>query len=111
MLSQTVSGTFSADDGYGNKTTGTISQKYEVVQGQAKLSESKTDSKTVNHDGSTQQQSLTVTYQYDPGSGMLLAAQGSGTFSSDDGLGNTTTGTISQKYAAVHGQAKLTDRR
>jgi hypothetical protein len=100
------SGTFRSDDGHGNITTGTISQEYVIIHGQAKLSKSVTVSNTVNVDGSTQSQTLTVIYTYNE-RGFLTGASGSGTFSSDDGYGNVTTGTISQQYIIIRGQAKL----
>jgi hypothetical protein len=44
------SGTSLSDDGWGNLTTGTISQKFKNYHGQAKLFENETESETHNHD-------------------------------------------------------------
>src|SRR3989338_2588875 len=102
------SGSFTADDGYGNKTTGTIDQSYDVVIGQAKMAESTTNSNTENLDGSTQEQNVSVDYSYD-NVGRLTGAAGSGSFTADDGYGNKTTGTIDQSYDVVIGQAKMAE--
>src|SRR5436189_72218 len=89
LSSATGTGNFNGDDGYGNKTTGSIGQAYSVIKGQAKLSESKTNSSTSNLDGSTQQQMMTVTYKNDD-TGRLSSATATGNFNGDDGYGNKT---------------------
>ena len=79
----------SGDDGYGNKTTGSIAQAYDVIKGQAKLATSKTDSNTTNLDGSSQQQNLTVSYKYDASTFLRILAHAGLTVrwrgTSDDG--------------------------
>ncbi|MBI3012580.1 MAG: hypothetical protein HYY63_03035, partial [Elusimicrobia bacterium] len=52
-------------------------------------------------------QEVTVTYDYDA-TGLLIAARGQGTFRSDDGFGNISTGVIQQTYQILKGQAKMT---
>jgi len=106
LVSSSGNGTFNSNDGYGNLTSGTIAQSYEIMNGQAKLITSETTSNTVNLDGSTQDQTVTVSYSYDT-AGKLTGASGSGTFRSEDGFGNQTSGNILQSYSLVNGQAKL----
>ncbi|MBI3012090.1 MAG: hypothetical protein HYY63_00515, partial [Elusimicrobia bacterium] len=95
-------GTTHSKDFWGTVTTGSIFQTYEVVLGQAKLKESRTE--TISEE---QTQTTTVTYTYNQKTGELLGAAGSGNFSSDDGFGNMTNGNIHQTYIIVGGQAKL----
>ncbi|MBI4396726.1 MAG: hypothetical protein HY548_06500, partial [Elusimicrobia bacterium] len=122
-------GEFKGNDGFDNLTSGMITQLYDpklIEQfGKALLTQSVTHSRTDNVDGSWQEQDMTVTYTYDDGNqfsgsrppdykptGRLFGATGSGTFTSDDGNGNLTTGTITQEYASelivTFGKALLT---
>src|SRR6185295_8501141 len=79
-------GSFTSDDGFGNKTSGSISQTYTVIKGQAKMAASTTNSKTANLDGSSQDQTVKVDYAYDS-VGKVAGASGAGNFTSDDGFG------------------------
>src|SRR3989338_1846607 len=97
LVSADGEGTFSSSDGNGNLTSGSLAQSYLILHGQARLASSLTLSNTTNLDGSVQNQSMTVNYSYDAG-GRLAGAEGSGTFSSNDGNGNLTTGRITQSY-------------
>src|SRR3989338_6533792 len=65
LTGATGSGEFNIDDGFGNKTGGTIFQKYSIIKGQAKLIENKIDTKVLNTDGSSVKQDMTIRYEYD----------------------------------------------
>jgi hypothetical protein len=103
--------TFDSDDGHGNKTSGTTDTLYrqDIINqtGQAKVSQTVTKSKTVNRDGSSANQSVTVTYGYDAATTKLNGATGSGTGGTNDGFENTTTSVITQTYVIKAGQARL----
>ncbi|MBI4397006.1 MAG: hypothetical protein HY548_07925, partial [Elusimicrobia bacterium] len=101
---------FNDPDGDGNGTWGTketktdILQEYDVIWGQAVLTVQTTVSDIHNPDGSTERQTMTTVYRYNA-QGILIGAEGHGTFSSNDGNGSTTTGTIHQTFYILFGQA------
>ena len=105
LTGATGSGEFNIDDGFGNKTGGTIFQKYSIMNGKAKLTENKIDTKVFNTDGSSTKQNVVVQYHYD-NAGKLTTASGFGTSSSDDGFGNATKADIKQDYLVINGQAQ-----
>jgi YD repeat-containing protein len=110
-----------------SRSRGTIRQSYIILNGQAKLLESYTDTTTDRLDANGQvtessRQILTVRYTYD-GDGRLIGAFGSGTTESGstalvwttdpDGTmrlvpdNSRSRGTIRQSYIILNGQAKL----
>jgi YD repeat-containing protein len=112
-----------------SRSRGTLQQSYIIVNGQAKLLESYTDTTTERLDSNgrvseTSRQRLTVRYQYDA-DGRLTGASGSGVMDSSsnalvwstDPGGNLylvadnsqSHGIIRQSYIIVNGQAKLLD--
>jgi hypothetical protein len=56
--------TFTSNDGYGNITTGHITQRYDVIRNQAKLAETVSISDTLNLNKSTSHSETTTTYAY-----------------------------------------------
>src|SRR3989338_6982201 len=98
-------GEFDIDDGFGNKTGGTIFQKYNILKGQAKLIENKIDTKVLNTDGSSVKQDMTIRYEYDS-AGKITRAGGFGKSSNDDDFGNATNADIKQDYLIINGQAQ-----
>ncbi|MBI2119154.1 MAG: hypothetical protein HYT97_05960 [Elusimicrobia bacterium] len=115
------------NDGFDNWTKTEIQQTYKLINGQAKLSSSRTVSNTTNLDLSTSYQDLTVDYKYfgeedEKGIiaypvvrgkhrlGQMAHAEGRGTFNSNDGFGNISEGTLDQEFTnpwESGGQAKL----
>src|SRR5262249_45053321 len=82
-------------------TTSDITQDYKIVDGQAKLTATHTQSKTSSPDDSEQTQTLHVYYRYDDRNKMA-GARGEGTYTSRDGYGfSTSQGTMTQEYAMV----------
>ncbi|MBI1979919.1 MAG: hypothetical protein HYS58_04080, partial [Elusimicrobia bacterium] len=94
-------GNFRTDDGFGNITTGTLNQSYEILKGQAKMVQSISQSHNMNLDGSVQDQTITTANDYDVNTLQLVSVRGNGNFVSDDGFGNKIQGTISQVYDPV----------
>jgi hypothetical protein len=104
LLGASGSGTTRSDDGFGNITSGTIAQTFDVIAGQAKLTSNISTSETSYVDGSEVQQSITVSYYYDE-NGVLINASGEGSTLSNDGFDNFTSGSILQEYSILNGQA------
>ncbi|MBI2119152.1 MAG: hypothetical protein HYT97_05950, partial [Elusimicrobia bacterium] len=114
------SGYTRSDDGFGNLTSGRIEQTFELVNGQAKLKESKsaTDAARVldgttldanselavvleNSDGSTSHQEIKTIYEYRRSGvhkGQQIGQVGRGFSRSNDGFNNYTAGSIEQIY-------------
>ncbi|MBI4217607.1 MAG: hypothetical protein HY610_00660, partial [Elusimicrobia bacterium] len=99
-------GTVTSDDGFGNLSSGNITQTYFILRGQAKLASSLTESDAVNLDGSISHQEMTLFYFYEA-NGKLSAAKGIGTSQSNDGFENINNSNIIQEYKILNGQAKL----
>src|SRR3989338_5137193 len=124
-------GSFENKDEFGTISLGEISQTYFIINGQAKIASSVTDSTTTNLDTSIQKQSLTTYYSYDA-LGFLVedtskitdparradasknrkiygtTTHGFGNTFSDDGFGNQTVGFIVQEYQiGLKGKAQL----
>jgi ribosomal protein S17E len=110
-----------------SQSRGTVLQTYVILNGQAKLLSSYSDTTTEKLDSNGQvvessRQILTVTYEYD-GDGRLVGASGSGTTETGSTAMVWTTdpagvmslvpdnsrsrGTIRQSYVILNGQAKL----
>jgi YD repeat-containing protein len=98
-----------SDDGFGNTTVGNSIQEYALFYGQVKMIRNTSHSHTTNYDDSWSESDTIVDYDYEPTGRMVagISAHGNGTSISDDGWGNLTTGTITQKFKNYHGQAKL----
>ncbi|MBI1979623.1 MAG: hypothetical protein HYS58_02540 [Elusimicrobia bacterium] len=98
---------FRADGTPYDVTTSDIQQVYgNIVNDQAVMTRQITHAKTKNLDGSTNEQSTTQTYGYDA-VGRMNETKGTGTFTSNDGHGAITQGTIDQSYEIMNGQARM----
>jgi YD repeat-containing protein len=95
--------------------TGTvIQQEYGVVKGEARLESQTTTTDETKPDGSQEQQTMKMTYQYND-KGDLIGAVGEGTFrtqtpGAQDGSGKgalLTLGVIHQVYSIIGGQLSL----
>ncbi|MBI3012427.1 MAG: hypothetical protein HYY63_02260, partial [Elusimicrobia bacterium] len=126
----TATGRSVSYDGFGATTISVLRQNFTEVNGQAKLKENITTSKTTNLDGSytlmgmpdengiVQGSALKITYHYygedgyDPNTsdrkiGTVASAEGLGGSYANDGFGNISVSEMKQTYEAVKGQAKL----
>jgi hypothetical protein len=110
-------GTGVSDDGNGNRTVSHITQNYTAINGQSKL-KSVTTTSEVYHwddltsqlisgmwDGTTNLNSMTVSYVYDS-NGKMTAADGQGESSSTYAQGSSTS-KIHQIFSIANGQARL----
>ncbi|MBI1979622.1 MAG: hypothetical protein HYS58_02535, partial [Elusimicrobia bacterium] len=85
-----------------------IQQDYEVINGQAKLAQTTTQTKTETPDGGEQSQEMAVVYANNRLDGRLESAHGKGKFTQKDKFGfSTTTGDMDQQYAVLMGQANI----
>ncbi|MBL0057647.1 MAG: hypothetical protein IPP35_00625 [Elusimicrobia bacterium] len=89
---------------------GTLSQTYVTYGGQSVVGRQTNGSNNTNPDGSSDNQSVSLSYTYDS-MGRLVAASGAGTTSGNDGLGQTSTGTLSQRFVIMNGAAMLQSSR
>ena len=99
-------GTTSSNDGFGNITTGTSLQSYDIIKGKAKLIASYAVNTAGNLDGSSSQSSSVTSYVYDA-NGILISADGRIDGSSQDGQGTSTVTVTDQVYDIVCGAARL----
>ncbi|MFH1258653.1 MAG: hypothetical protein ABII74_02365, partial [Elusimicrobiota bacterium] len=99
-----------SDDGYGNISTSETEQTYLIINGQAKTAESKTESQTINLDGSTAESNQTISYFYDA-QGNLIKASGQVSGQNEDRYNDNVTGRgknqAEQWYRIINNQARL----
>lgn len=101
-------------DGHGNyaaKNNDSSATQTFTTLGGSSLIKTQTNSSTVNNqDGSYDSQGVTTTYNYD-GYGRLFSASAGGTTHSNDGDGRDTTGTLTQDFVVINGQAMINSSR
>ncbi|MBI3013256.1 MAG: hypothetical protein HYY63_06495, partial [Elusimicrobia bacterium] len=99
-------GTMWSNDGWDNVTSGTVDQLYKLVNGQMKLKDNTTSTKSVSLDGTRTSQTMTVSYEYEERigdgikTGAMISASGHGTMETVDAFENVTQGEIEQKYSS-----------
>lgn len=95
-----------SDDGWGNKTHASTTQAYIVVNGQAKVQESVTQSRSENLDGTFSDTENLTTNSYDS-VGKLIGVSAVITTLSNDGFNNLTHSTVDQSYEIINGRSKV----
>src|SRR6185436_18967601 len=79
LVATAGSSTFVSDDGYGNITSGTVRQTYEIIRNQARLIRTISVSDTLNLNKSTSHSVSEVDYVFDPITGKMTGASGRST--------------------------------
>jgi hypothetical protein len=90
--------------------SGTMSQTFGTYGGQSVVTAQTNGSTNSNSDGSSDGQTVTMTYTHDK-AGRMTAASGTGTTTGNDGLGQTSTGSLYQTFVILNGNATVKSSR
>ena len=98
-------GSFSGEDAYGNKNSGTTTQDYQVINGQVKLAKNISIADYENIDGSISHNESTVSYSYSE-TNLLTGAEGHSVTAGSDVFGNGYSSVTTDTYDIMASQAK-----